>query len=101
MDPTGLLIIEAPMGEGKTEAALAAAEILAARTGAGGCMVALPARATSDAMFTRLLKWLNHLPDQGPRSVYLAHAKAALHDDWAGLVRRSRRAIAAVDVDGP
>ncbi|WP_235001875.1 type I-E CRISPR-associated protein Cse1/CasA [Actinacidiphila paucisporea] len=101
MDPAGLLIIEAPMGEGKTEAALAAAEILAARTGAGGCLVALPTRATGDAMFARLLKWLDHLPDDGPRSVFLAHAKAALNDAWAGLVRGGNRTIAAVDVDGP
>ncbi|WP_435172404.1 type I-E CRISPR-associated protein Cse1/CasA [Actinacidiphila sp. bgisy145] len=100
MDPAGLLIVEAPMGEGKTEAALAAAEILAARTGAGGCMVALPTRATGDAMFARLLGWLDHLPAQGPRSVFLAHAKAALNDTWAGLARRSGRTIAAVDLDG-
>lgn len=101
MDPAGLLIIEAPMGEGKTEAALAAAEILAARTGAGGCLVALPTRATGDAMFARLLKWLDRLPDDGPRSVFLAHAKAALNDAWAGLVRQGNRTIAAVDTDGP
>ena len=100
MDPAGLLIIEAPMGEGKTEAALAAAEILAARTGAGGCLVALPTRATGDAMFRRLLTWLERLPGDGSRSVFLAHAKAALNDDWAGLVRRGRRTIAAVDTDG-
>ncbi|MGW5351049.1 type I-E CRISPR-associated protein Cse1/CasA [Streptomyces sp. NPDC004031] len=102
MDPHGLLVIEAPMGEGKTEAALAAAEILAARTGAGGCLVALPTRATSDAMFRRLLAWLDRLPSDGhgPRSVFLAHAKAALNDAWAGLASAGSRTIAAVDLDG-
>ncbi|MFJ8676392.1 type I-E CRISPR-associated protein Cse1/CasA [Streptomyces sp. NPDC093589] len=100
MAPSGLLIIEAPMGEGKTEAALAAAEVLAARTGAGGCLVALPTRATGDAMFSRLLTWLDHLPSAEGRSVFLAHAKAALNDEWSGLVRAGSRPIAAVDVDG-
>lgn len=100
MPAAGLLMIEAPMGEGKTEAAFAAAEILAARTGAGGCLVALPTRATGDAMFPRLLSWLDRLPSDGPRSVVLAHAKAALNDVWAGLMRQGRRAIAAVEPDG-
>ncbi|MBC2876980.1 MULTISPECIES: type I-E CRISPR-associated protein Cse1/CasA [Streptomyces] len=100
MSPAGLLMIEAPMGEGKTEAALTAAEILAARTGAGGCLIALPTRATGDAMFLRVLEWLHHLPLDGPRSVVLAHAKAALNDVWDGLVRTRHRAIAAVDQDG-
>ncbi|MFH9134738.1 type I-E CRISPR-associated protein Cse1/CasA [Streptomyces sp. NPDC017524] len=97
----GLLIIEAPMGEGKTEAAFAAAEILAARSGAGGCLVALPTRATGDAMFPRLLRWLERLPSDGPRSVVLAHAKAALNEVWAGMTKADRRTIVAVDLDGP
>lgn len=83
-----LLIIEAPMGEGKTEAALAAAELLAARFGAGGLMVALPTMATSDAMFRRVLDWLGRLPppvEGAPWSTYLAHSKARLNDDFRGL----------------
>lgn len=100
MPGAGLLIIEAPMGEGKTEAAFAAAEILAARTGAGGCLVALPTRATGDAMFPRLLSWLEHLPSDGPLSVVLAHAKAALNEVWAGMTKAGNRTIAAVELDG-
>ncbi|MFD5029470.1 type I-E CRISPR-associated protein Cse1/CasA [Streptomyces sp. NPDC058405] len=100
MPEPGLLVIEAPMGEGKTEAALAVAEIFAARTGAGGCFVALPTRATGDAMFSRLLNWLKHLPGEGQRSVFLAHAKAVLNDEFAGLLRTGARTIAAIEADG-
>ncbi|MER7987706.1 type I-E CRISPR-associated protein Cse1/CasA [Streptomyces noursei] len=105
MPSPGLLVIEAPMGEGKTEAAFAAAEVLAARSGAGGVLVALPTRATGDAMFPRLLDWLDRLPgaedaDGGRRSVVLAHAKAALNERWAGLLREGQRSIVAVDLDG-
>ncbi|MFI9627579.1 type I-E CRISPR-associated protein Cse1/CasA [Streptomyces sp. NPDC052042] len=100
MPAAGMLIIEAPMGEGKTEAAFAAAEILAARTGAGGCLVALPTRATGDAMFPRLLNWLERLPSDGPRSVVLAHAKAALNEVWSGMTKAGNRTIAAVELDG-
>ncbi|MFJ6565639.1 CRISPR-associated helicase Cas3' [Streptomyces sp. NPDC091412] len=102
MDEPGLMVIEAPMGEGKTEAALAAVEVLAARSGAGGVFFALPTMATGNAMFPRLLDWLDRLPaPKGARySVLLAHSKAALNDDFADLMRNSRR-IAAVDVDGP
>jgi CRISPR-associated endonuclease/helicase Cas3 len=100
----GLLVIEAPMGEGKTEAALAAAEVLAARSGAGGCFVALPTRATSDAMFGRVLAWLQHVPDaevdRGAHSVMLAHGKARLNGDFQTLVRRGRSSGVAVDASG-
>ncbi|GHD98542.1 hypothetical protein GCM10010339_06130 [Streptomyces alanosinicus] len=105
MPTPGMLVIEAPMGEGKTEAAFAAAEVLAARSGAGGVLVALPTRATGDAMFPRMLAWLERLSAagqdrEGRPSVVLAHAKAALNDVWAGLLRQGRRAIVAVDPDG-
>ncbi|MFI2415660.1 CRISPR-associated helicase Cas3' [Streptomyces sp. NPDC018947] len=101
MDTPGLVVVEAPMGEGKTEAALAVAEIFAARSGAGGVFFALPTMATGNAMFPRLLDWLDRLPGVAGsrRSVHLAHSKAALNEDFAGLMARAGR-VAAVDVDG-
>lgn len=100
----GLMVIEAPMGEGKTEAALAVAEIFAARSGAGGCFVALPTMATGNAMFPRMLDWLRRVPagrtGHELRSVLLAHSKAALNEEYAGLVRAGRRAARGVEPDG-
>lgn len=101
MTSPGLMIIEAPMGEGKTEAALAVAEIFAALSGAGGCFVALPTMATGNAMFPRMLQWLHRtLGDDERHSVQLAHSKAALNKTYAGLVHAGRRAVLGVDVDG-
>ncbi|WP_089227255.1 CRISPR-associated helicase/endonuclease Cas3 [Actinacidiphila glaucinigra] len=102
MPEPGLLIVEAPMGEGKTEAALAAAEVLAARSGAGGVFFALPTMATSNAMFPRLLTWLDRLPaGEGEQlSVLLAHSKAALNDDFAEVKFGARVASVDVDADG-
>lgn len=85
VDAPGLLVIEAPMGQGKTEAALAAAEVLAARFGLGGVFVGLPTMATSNAMFRRVNTWISHLPDEDARSVFLAHGKAALNKDYEVL----------------
>lgn len=86
----GLLVIEAPMGSGKTEAALLAAETLAHRSGASGCFVALPTQATSDAMFPRVRDWLEGLPSHegaDPVTVGLAHGKAHLNEAFRDLVR--------------
>lgn len=88
----GLLIIEASTGEGKTEAALLAAEALAEKFGAGGCFVALPTQATTDAMFSRVLAWLERLPDHNntgatTHSVNLAHGKAQLNHAFRDLSR--------------
>ncbi|MDR2895704.1 MAG: CRISPR-associated helicase Cas3' [Propionibacteriaceae bacterium] len=78
----GLIILEAPMGAGKTEAALLAAEILAAQFGQGGLAFLLPTMATSNAMFQRVLEWLTHVPAQGSQSLNLVHGKAALNDTF-------------------
>lgn len=93
MEHPGIIVIEAPMGEGKTEAALAAAEILAARFGSGGVCVALPTMATTDAMFGRVHGWIERLPagrNDRDKSIYLAHGKAQLNEEYQGLISSSR-----------
>ncbi|MCE1180661.1 MAG: CRISPR-associated helicase Cas3', partial [Micrococcales bacterium] len=86
----GLMVIEAPMGSGKTEAALLAAEELARKFGCGGVFVALPTMATSDAMFGRVLEWTRHLGAQEAPTIFLAHGKARLNEDYRGVLAHSR-----------
>ncbi|XJN90658.1 CRISPR-associated helicase Cas3' [Micrococcus luteus] len=86
MEGAGLLCIEAPMGVGKTEAALMAAHVLMERTGRSGAIVAAPTMATSDALFHRVRAWTDrNLGGAGPVSLVLAHSKAALNEEAVGL----------------
>lgn len=89
MTEPGLLVVEAPMGSGKTEAALMAAEVLARKFGSGGVFVALPTMATSDAMFARVLEWTRHAASPDAPTMFLAHGKARLNEDYWGLLRHS------------
>jgi len=92
MASPGLVIIEAPMGEGKTEAALAAVEVMARRWGSGGVHIALPTQATTDAMFERVVTWLDALDanDEAVGAITLSHGKARLNRLFQGLVDAGR-----------
>ena len=81
----GIIVIEAPMGSGKTEAALAVAEVFRNRAGSGGIFFALPTQATSDGIFPRVLEWMNRLDLIEPQSVKLAHGKAQYNEDFSSL----------------
>lgn len=87
----GIMIIETGTGNGKTEAALAAAEALAARYGSQGIVVALPTQATTNAMFTRVTKWLEDLPhppvDIGAWALTLGHGKSLLNREFTELAQ--------------
>ncbi len=71
----GLVVIEAPTGEGKTKAALQAAAALSANTGAAGAYIAAPTRATGQQTFRELDKLLCQHGD--PARPELVHAGAA------------------------
>ena len=97
-----LMIIEAAMGDGKTEASWLAAEILAHRFGLGGVYDALPTQATSNAIFQRMRDWIGHLDAGGDGdlvSVFLAHNKRDLDDDYQQLRYRGRHR--GIGDDGP
>jgi CRISPR-associated endonuclease/helicase Cas3 len=90
MPDVGLVIVEAVMGGGKTEASMLAAEVLASRFGRSGVFYGLPTRATTDAMFSRVLPWWRVVPDErgaGGRSVQLRHSGAPLNAEFRSLPR--------------
>jgi len=78
-----LYVIEAPTGEGKTEAALALATRLASFGWSNELYFALPTTATSNQMFGRVYRFLNRDPDRAA-PVKLIHGQALLAED--GLV---------------
>ncbi len=86
MPTPGLLISEAPMGEGKTEAALAAAEVLAARFGADGVFVGMPTQATCDPMFTRVREWVAAVAPGLQEHVVLLHGKRDFNAEWKKMI---------------
>jgi CRISPR-associated endonuclease/helicase Cas3 len=88
-DQPGIFVIEAPMGEGKTEAALAVAEVLARKYKTSGVYFALPTQATSDGIFKRIEKWIGKLHPRESRSIFLAHGKAGFNKDYEGIKIRS------------
>ncbi len=81
----GLIILEAPMGLGKTEAALLSASILTEH-GTGGIFFGLPTQATANAIFSRIVEWGEKQPETNKISIRLAHGMADLNETFQSLM---------------
>ncbi|UED88405.1 CRISPR-associated helicase Cas3' [Streptomyces profundus] len=73
----GLVLVTAPTGDGKTEAALFAASVLGRAADARGLYFALPTMATADGMFPRVRKYAKAALS-GERALTLLHSMAWL-----------------------
>ena len=94
MQSGGMMCIEAPMGQGKTEAGLIAAEFLAQATGRTGVAFAAPTQATSNALFDRVTEWVKyqtnnvaqeHCEPVKPHSMFLGHSKNRFNKSYEEL----------------
>jgi CRISPR-associated endonuclease/helicase Cas3 len=80
-----ILLLEAPMGEGKTEAAFFAHLELQRRFGHRGLYIALPTKATGNAMFDRTLKFLSNQGAKRRLDLQLVHGGALRNDTFQNL----------------
>ncbi|SUD58830.1 CRISPR-associated helicase Cas3 family protein [Ectopseudomonas oleovorans] len=80
-----LLLVEAPMGEGKTELAFLAHLRLQAANQHRGLYVALPTQATGNALFSRALTFLHSFAVGTPLDVQLVHGGAGLNEQVLAL----------------
>lgn len=81
-----LILIEAPTGEGKTEAALSIASEFVASGEADSIIFALPTQATANSMFERLEATAKRMYPNGS-NIVLAHGKSRFNEGFSSLCR--------------
>jgi len=77
-----LILIEAPMGGGKTEAALYAAAEFQRICRHRGIYFALPTQATSNQMLERMIKYLHAIHPEANDNLILLHGLATLNETF-------------------
>jgi len=90
LDGPSLVLLEYPMGGGKTEAALYLANTLQATAGQQGFYVALPTMATSNQMFVRVSRYLSNRFPGRRINLQLLHGRADLNPSFQRLLRRGQ-----------
>ncbi len=81
-----LLLVEAPMGMGKTEAALYAHHLLQQTLEHRGFYVALPTQATANGLFPRVRAFLERLAEGETVELQLQHGAAILNPEYEFLL---------------
>ena len=81
----GMVLVEAPMGEGKTETAVYLADRWAASSGQDGHYFALPTQATSNQMFGRIREYLQDRYEGTQVQLQLLHGHASLSSEFEAL----------------
>lgn len=94
-----LAIVEAPMGEGKSEAAFFAADDGIARLGMAGAYVALPTQATSNQMFTRRHDYLRLRYPELPVQLQLLHGQSGLSDEFDELIENYESFLSDIQIE--
>lgn len=82
-----LMVVEAPMGEGKTELAFLSHLHLQKAIGHRGFYIALPTQATGNAMFKRAVRFLESQKSDTHLDIQLAHGGAIFNPDLIRLRR--------------
>ncbi len=85
-----LIIIEAPMGEGKTEAALYLGYYFETIKQMQGSYIALPTQATANQMFQRVKKFLSQVKKGARVNLHLLHGNAIISDEYELLKTNSK-----------
>lgn len=87
-DTPALFLIEAPMGEGKTEAALYAHLRLQVANGHRGMYIALPTQATGNLMFERAKEFLGQYGKSRRLDLQLLHGASELVEAYQKILVR-------------
>lgn len=82
---SGVYVVEAPMGYGKTEAAEYAAYKCLISGIVDGVYFALPTQTTSNSIFSRYKKFVQKISDINEYDIRLAHSKSVFHESNSGM----------------
>lgn len=95
----GIIIIEAQMGIGKTEAALGAAEVLANKCHSNGIFFGLPTQATCNGIYDRLYQWADTVSEDTLNAIKLAHSGAMYDPKYLQQVMQGQAVIDEEEAD--